>query len=136
VRKTVKLIEGLSRGGSRKKAKQAEPEPSEAEAFAAAEPPKAVLPAAERTGVISGWMNGWDDDDEASYQNVIAEWDGNWRHLDIAATGELREDVTQRCMQRLIEACPDIQVRGDLWRMYNARYNPVTFSRENSAEDA
>lgn len=119
VRKAVKLINEFSRGGSRKKAKQAEPEPE---------------PAEEPGGVVSGWMNGWDNDDEASYQNVMAEWDGNWRHLDIATAGELREDVTKRTMQRLIEACPDIQVRGDLWRMYNARYNPVTFSRENSAE--
>lgn len=60
------------------------------------------------------WERDWDDEDEASYQDLVAGWDMNWRHLPVATNGVLNAGITHRCLLRLVEYCPDAQVKADL----------------------
>jgi ParB-like chromosome segregation protein Spo0J len=63
----------------------------------------------------TNWEAGWDDRDEASYQDVMATWDGNWHHLPSL------DAASPRCLLRLIEACSQRDVRGGLHRLHNER---------------
>lgn len=60
----------------------------------------------ETAAAPSDWERDWDDEDEASYQNLVADWDMNWRHLPVATAGVLNAGITRRCLLRLIEYCP------------------------------
>lgn len=60
----------------------------------------------ETPAAPSDWERDWDDEDEASYQNLVADWDMNWRHLPVATDGVLNAGITRRCLLRLIEYCP------------------------------
>lgn len=64
----------------------------------------------------SDWERDWDDEDEASYQNLVADWDMNWRHLPVATDGVLNADITRRCLLRLMEYCPYPDMTAELRR--------------------
>jgi ParB-like chromosome segregation protein Spo0J len=65
----------------------------------------------------TGWQEGWTDDDESAYEDVLGQWTGSWGTIMHALASE---QPTARVLLRLIEACPDKTVRGDLWRMHNS----------------
>ena len=65
------------------------------------------------------WQSGWDENDEAAYQNLMGVWDGgSWNQM---LSLETEQRVTQRTLLRLIESCPRKDVRGELWARYNMR---------------
>jgi hypothetical protein len=70
----------------------------------------------ETAAAPSDWERDWDDEDEASYQDLVDGWDMNWRHLPVATAGVLNAGVTRRCLLRLIEYCPYPDMKADLRR--------------------
>lgn len=80
---------------------------------------------AARAKLSSTWPTDWDNADETCYQDIMAEFD-SWHTV----THLIGDDVTPRVLLRLIDACPEKRVRGQLWYRYNQ-----TVSRETVKEN-
>lgn len=70
----------------------------------------------ETAAAPSDWERDWDDEDEASYQDLVDGWDMNWRHLPVATDGVLNAGITRRCLLRLMEYCPYPDITAELRR--------------------